>query len=523
MAGLALYDTLGGMDQLHGLIFLLIGAAVGGGGIWLFWRQRSAHAAALVRSEMEREVAVISERLRGAEEQIVSSKNVSEQQATALAEARARVEQESRLRSAAEEKNSRIPELESLLRGKETALGELQEQTAVLRETVAQREMELQKERLATQEKLTLLNDAQQQLSNAFKALSSDALRFNNESFLKLARETLASYQEGAKGDLEKRQQAINELLKPVRESLEKFDGKINEIETRREGAYKGLTEQVHMLLQTQSQLRSETSNLVQALRRPIGRGRWGEIQLQRVVEMAGMVEYCHFETQTSADTEQGRLRPDMIIKLPGGKNVVVDAKTPLEAYLLAIEMADDTARRTKMLDHARQIRAHISSLGRKAYWEQFQPSPELVVLFLPAESFFSAALEVDPGLIELGFDQKVLLATPTTLIALLRSAAYGWRQEKLAENAQQISDLGKELYSRLAKMAEHWGKVGKNLKTAVDSYNDATGSLELRVFSSARKLKELKAAPENLQIEQPLVIDSAPRPLPALLAEEAI
>jgi DNA recombination protein RmuC len=262
--------------------------------------------------------------------------------------------------------------------------------------------------------------------------------------------------------------------------------------------------------------LKSETANLVKALRAPQTRGRWGELQLKRVVEMAGMLDHCDFFEQESTDTEEGRLRPDLVVKLPGGKNIVVDAKAPLAAYLEALEAPDDDARRRALVDHARQVKDHLTKLGRKSYWEQFQPSPDFVVLFLPGETFYSAALEIDPGLIEYGVEQRVILATPTTLIALLRAVAYGWKQEALTENAREVSALGKELYERLATLADHWSDVGKHLGGAVGAFNKAVGSLETRVLVSARKFRDLKVAPESKEIASTAPLDSVPRALQA-------
>ncbi|HTT77830.1 MAG TPA: DNA recombination protein RmuC [Candidatus Binataceae bacterium] len=360
-----------------------------------------------------------------------------------------------------------------------------------------------------------MLAEIELKFAETFKALAADALKSSNESFLTLAGERLNSAHKQAINDLDARRIAIENIVAPARDSLVKLDVELRRMEENRRGAHDVLTTQLQSLA-------SQTNRLVDALKTPNVRGRWGEIQLKRVVEIAGMVERCDFFEQAGVTTADGRLRPDMRIQLPGGKCVVVDAKVPLRGYMEALDAVNEAERTARLRDHARQIRSHVEQLSSKSYWDAFEQAPEFVVLFLPGEMFFSAALQEDPALIEDAASRKVILATPTTLIALLKAVAYGWRQEQLAENAGRISELGRQLHERLATMTDHFGKVGRSLHNAVDDFNRAVGSFEGRVLPAARRFRELAVGgKQEISILEP--IDGVPRDLSTASTENGI
>jgi len=423
----------------------------------------------------------------------------------------------------ADERARRIADLEARLEAREAEALKARAMASVADRHAAEAEARRIAERAAAEEKLALLEEARSRLTDAFKALSAEALRAQSTSFLELARTSLEKYQEGARGELEKRERGIAELLAPVKESLGKLDGQLRELEEARVGAYQALVTQLKGMAEAQGELRAEAGNLVKALRAPQVRGRWGELQLRRVVELAGMLDHCDFHEQQTVEADAGRLRPDLVVHLPGGHDVVVDAKAPLSAYLEAVEAKDDLSRAAHLAEHARQLRDHVAALSRKAYWEQFQPAPEFAILFLPGESFYAAALEADPTLLEAGVERRILLATPTTLIALLKAVAYGWQRDSAAENAEAVASLGRELYKRIADLGGHFARLGKGLSQTVDAYNRAVGSLEARVLPQARRFEELSTAPEGLFLPELAPVEPLPRPLvaPELLGAE--
>jgi len=372
----------------------------------------------------------------------------------------------------------------------------------------------LEAERRVAAERVAAAQADRTRLNEQFRALAADALRANSEQFMVAAEERLKRSQEAGAAELSQREDAVKQLVEPLTRTLDQVKNEVLTAERARLQAQSALAEQLRGMRESSDLLRSETTHLVTALRSSQVRGRWGEIQLRRVVEAAGMVEHVDFVEQSQVRTDDGRLRPDMLVQLAGGKNVVIDAKVAFLGYLDAVQAQDDTVRAERMAAHARHMRKHIDDLAAKEYWEQFSPTPEFVVMFVPAEAFLHTALEVDPTLIEHAMEHNVVLATPMTLVAMLRTIAYAWRQDALAANAQQVLTLGRELHGRLSTLGGHVGRLGRQLDGAVRSYNETVSSLESRVLVSARRLAELKVT--DAELEPPAQIDRAARQLQA-------
>ena len=411
-------------------------------------------------------------------------------------------------RARADEIAKRVMQLEAALETHTRALADARQRSGELTERLVRATAELDGERRSASDRLKLLEQAEQTLRDAFASVSAEALRANNQSFLQLAKTSLGEFQKQAAVDLDHRQQSIDRLVKPLRDTLGQVDAKLQQVETARASSEARLNEQ----LQT---LATSTSNLERALQTPHVRGGWGEVQLRRVVELAGMLNHCDFSEKTTAQTAEGRLVPDMVVNLPGGRRIIVDAKVPYVAYRQAVEATADDERLARLKDHAGQVKAHMVELGSRGYWAQFQPAPEFVFMFLPGEGYFSAALQHDPGLIEFGVGKRVIPASPLTLIALLRAVAYGWQQERIARNAEEVSALGRELYERIWRLAGHLDDLAKGLTRTVDAYNRTVGTIESRVLVTARRFKELGVSAAEPIAEVPTV-ERTPRPLQA-------
>jgi len=497
----------------------VLGLALG----WLFFRGRTSQKLTRALQSTQSELAVLKERLIGREAEIQGLQAKDREMGLELSGLRDSLLQESQQRAAAQKELEQLAALKNQLLEREKENAALREEITGLKQVQVELETTLHQERRAMEEKIAFLNEAGQRMEQAFKALSLECLRANNRQFLDLAQATLEKFQIEAKGDLEQKQKAVEGTVAPLKETLEKYTQQVQAMETARQQAYGSLSQYLESMAATEQRLQMETGNLVKALRAPQVRGRWGEITLRRVAELAGMSAHCDFSEQESVLSEDGRLRPDMLVKLPNNKLVVVDSKAPLQSYLDSLESQTEEDRKNKLREHARLIQVHLQKLSAKNYWDQFPETPEFVVLFLPGENFFSAALEQNPHLIEEGVNQKVILATPTTLITLLRAVAYGWRQESLAENAQAISELGKILYERLAKMAGHLEVLGKFLDKSVQTYNESIGSLETRVLTAARKFKELGISSKwEIAELQPLEKTTRALQAPELLNSEA-
>jgi len=408
----------------------------------------------------------------------------------------------------AEEIGKRVAQLDGALETRDRDLADARQQASDLAERLVRATAELDGERRSTDDRLRLLQQAEQTLREAFASVSAEALRANNQSFLQLAKASLSEFQKQAAVDLDYRQRSIDNLVKPLHETLGQVGAKLQEAEKERASSYSRLSEQLQVLATT-------TTHLERALQTPHVRGGWGEVQLRRVVELAGMLNHCDFSEKTTVQTAEGRLVPDMVVSLPGGRRIVVDAKVPYVAYRQAVEAVGDDERAARLKEHAGQVRAHMVQLGSRGYWAQFQPAPEFVFMFLPGEGYFSAALQHDPGLIEFGVAQRVIPASPLTLIALLRAVAYGWQQERIAHNAQEVSELGRELYDRITRLAGHLDELAKGLTRTVEAYNRTIGTIESRVLVTARRFKQLGVSATE-PIPESTTVEQTPRPLQA-------
>ena len=396
--------------------------------------------------------------------------------------------------------------------GLEREIGDLREKLDATGRSLAEARTGLEAERRSHAARVEELEKMGAEIERKFTALAADALGKNSESFLKLVSERFDKHKASAEEDLEKRRREIESLVKPIGEGLGKFERKIDEIEKAREGAYRAVTEQVKQLSEGQTDLRSETGRLVQALRRPQTRGRWGEYQLRNVLEMADMTEHVDFVEQPTVDGESGRLRPDVVVRLPGGKSIVVDAKTPLEAYLDSVEAENEEARAHHLKRHASQLHSHVRALASQDYWKALSDTPDFVVMFVPGEAFFAAGLESDPTIFERAVKDRVLITTPTTFIALVKAIAYGWQQQQLAENTREVSNLARDLFDRIKMFGSHMEGVGSALGQAVAKYNKAVGSLERRVLPAGRKLESLGVTPSGESILEGKPVESGPR-----------
>lgn len=479
--------------SLIGWIALLTTVAVTGFFIgWLVAKLNYSSQFSSSLFEYRTQIACLSETVRSKSEELNEVRSMLDQSTGGLKSARAELLQITEERAAALSRLDHMEELKASLKFHKEERRALHETVLNLKKRQAKLETIIVKERIAAEQKVAFLEDIRKNMTDTYRAISASALRENNRSFLDLAETTLSKYIESVKKDMDSQGKEIKNIVHPIRDALHKYDEHIQAMERARENAYGGLSQQLLSMVRTQDILQKETGKLVRALRIPQVRGRWGEITLKRAAELSGMFNQCDFFEQPSTLSEDGLLRPDMLVYLPGGRQIIVDAKVPLAAYLEALEAETDEECDAMLLAHAKHVQSHIHALSRKAYWAQFEQAPEFVVLFIPGESFFSAALSKNPHLIEEGINKNVILATPTTLISLLKTIAFGWRQEAVAENAKTISELGRELYERLYSMTAHVNRLGRDIERCATTYNQVIGSFEHRVFASARKFKEL-------------------------------
>lgn len=486
-------------DPIIQLILSVAAAALTGGLIgWMITRYRldRKHAAALTEKRIA--IAGLKEALQAEKAALDQVKQELDKNDRELRECNRTLIELTQVKGAAQGRLERLTRLEETVTHREKEIDELNQTITRLKSDQAALETVLKKERRNTEEKIALLEDIRSGLTDNYKALAAGVLRENSRAFLELAGETFAKYVEATKNEVETQRVVMGNTVKPVEKALDRYDKQVQAMERSRETAYGSLSQQIDALLKTQTELQKETGRLARAMRIPHVRGRWGELTLRRSVELAGMSEHCDFMEQTSVEAKGSQLRPDMIVRLPDSRSIVIDAKVPLSAYLDSLEANSPEKIDQYLDDHAKQVQSHIFQLAQKSYWTQFEKSPEFVVLFIPGENFFSAALTRNPNLIEIGAERRVIPATPTTLISLLKTVAMGWHQVKASENAKKIGALGKELYERLHAMLDHVNRLGKDLERSTASYNKLVGSLSRRVIVSARKFNDLGVASRN-------------------------
>ena len=506
------------MEQFGLALILFAAFWVGCGAGYIAMKLRAQMAYEKGRSDSAAENSALTERLNARDAQLQESR----QRAAAAAESVTRLESQLRAecdqRTTAEARLSLLPKYEAEVEARGQRINDQHKELTKLHALVSELGTRLEEMQKTSEDKINAIQALQNRVAESFQSMSAEALMSNNKAFLALAGDAITRLQDSARGDLDQRQTLFGQIMKPLKSSLDRVDSRIGELERDRAAAYAGLQQQVESMARTQSSLQAETAHLASALRAPSSRGRWGEVQLRRVVELAGMLAHCDFIEPPAAEDAAPNARPDLIVQLPNRRQIVIDSKVSLAAYLESNDAPDEESRTAKRREHAAQVRAHVTQLSEKGYWAQFPQSPEFVVAFLPGESFFSGALEHDPALLEFGVERRVILATPTTLIALLRAVAWGWKQEMVSSNAKEIRDLGKALYDRLRALADNFTEVQRGLSQTTAAFNHTVGNFESNVIPAARRLRELGASAGD-EIPSPQPVDSTPRSL-HLLAE---